>query len=200
MEAQQVTEKILADARAEAQSIEQQALQSQQAEQEQLQKQLQQYAEQTQALAEKAAESERSHLLAAARMDIAKQYLAEKRKILDDLFRQAYERLQSLGDDEYRQLIAKLLLQAVETGDEQVVLDVNESRIDQELINQVNEQLRPQGKGNLTLAEQRQPIGGGFILKRGKIKTNVSFSVLLDQARTDLEIELAKELFPAAQE
>jgi vacuolar-type H+-ATPase subunit E/Vma4 len=45
------------------------------------------------------------------------------------------------------------------------------------------------------LSDQRQELGGGFILKRGKIRTNVSFEVLLNQARKGLEIELAKELF-----
>jgi vacuolar-type H+-ATPase subunit E/Vma4 len=47
----------------------------------------------------------------------------------------------------------------------------------------------------LSLSDQRDNLGGGFVLKRGKIKTNVSFEVLLAQARKDLEIELAKELF-----
>jgi hypothetical protein len=45
------------------------------------------------------------------------------------------------------------------------------------------------------LSDQKQDIGAGFILKRGKIKTNVSIQVLLEQARKELEIELAKELF-----
>jgi vacuolar-type H+-ATPase subunit E/Vma4 len=55
--------------------------------------------------------------------------------------------------------------------------------------------LGPDGKRNLRLADERHDFGGGFILKRGKIKNNVSFDVLLAQARRDLEIELAKELF-----
>jgi len=91
--------------------------------------------------------------------------------------------------------MTNLMLKAVETGDEKVIIDKNESRIDQDLINQVNEQLRCHGKGNLSLSDQRQDLGGGFILRRGKIKTNVSFEVLLTQARRELEIELAKELF-----
>jgi len=32
-------------------------------------------------------------------------------------------------------------------------------------------------------------------MTRGKVKTNVSIDVLLDQARKELEIQLAKELF-----
>jgi hypothetical protein len=42
------------------------------------------------------------------------------------------------------------------------------------------------------LAREKQDLGGGFILRRGKIKNNVSFEVLLTQARKELEIDLAK--------
>ena len=128
-------------------------------------------------------------------MDIAKQFLAEKRKILDEVFEQASRQLRNLPDEEYRKLCTKLTLETVETGNEEVIVDKNEKRIDQELINQVNQQLSSKDKGNLKLSEEKQDLGGGFILRRGKIKTNVSMDVLLDQARKELEIELAKELF-----
>jgi vacuolar-type H+-ATPase subunit E/Vma4 len=45
------------------------------------------------------------------------------------------------------------------------------------------------------LSGDRANIGGGFILKRGKIKNDVSVKVLLARARRELEIALAKELF-----
>ena len=128
-------------------------------------------------------------------MNIAKEYLAEKRKILDEVFEQAHQQLQNLPDDEYRALIKKLLLEAVETGDEEVIVDKNEGRINHEFIKQMNRQLGSGIKGNLKLSGKKQNIGAGFILTRGKIKTNVSIEVLLDQARKELEIQLAKELF-----
>ena len=91
--------------------------------------------------------------------------------------------------------MAGLMLKAVETGDEEVIIDENEKRIDPDLIDEVNGQLDRDGKRELRLSDERQYLGGGFILKRGKIKNNVSLDVLLAQARRDLEIELAKELF-----
>jgi len=195
MEAQQVIEKILAEANAEAEKIKEQAQEKEAVEQAKLDEQLSQFNEQTETLAQKAAADEKSHVLAAARMDIAKQLLAEKGKILDDVFKQSRRQLQQLPDDQYHQLITKLMLQAVETGQEQVILDINEARIDQQLIDQVNQELSANGKGDLKLSDQRRDLGGGFILSRGKIKTNVSFEVILDQARKDLEIGLAKEVF-----
>lgn len=195
MEAEQVVEKILADAKAEAEKIAKQALEKEAAEQARLTEQLDQYTKQTEILAKKAGEDEKSHVLAAARMDIAMQFLAEKRKILDEVFGQARDKLHELPDDQYVKLCTKLMIEAVETGDEEIVIDTNENRIDQEFIKQVNRELGPGYKGNLRLSGQKQDLGAGFILKRGKIKTNVSVDVLLEQARKELEIDLAKELF-----
>jgi len=195
MDAEQVTEKILADARAEAQKITSEAKEKESAEQAGLKEQLDEFHKQTETLAKKAAEDKKAHLLAAARMDIAKEYLAQKRKILDEVFREAQQQLRSLSDQDYRKLCSKLILKAVETGDEEVIVDNNETRIDQEFIKQINRRLGPGYKGNLRLADERQNLGGGFVLRRDKIKNNVSFEVLLAQARKELEIELAKELF-----
>jgi len=195
MEAEQVTEKILADADAKAEKIKKQAEEIQAQQHAKLQEQLAEYEKQTQVLAQKAAKDKQLHLLAAARMDIAKQLLAEKRKILDDLLQQARQKLLNLPNDEYRTFMTKLMLDAVETGDEEVIIDNEEKRIDHTFIKNINQQLAPGRKGNLRLSEDRDNIEAGFILKRGKIKNNVSVEVLLAQARRELEIELAKELF-----
>ena len=196
MEAQQVIEKILADAGAEAEKILNQAREKQAAEQGDADEKLAGYNEQTRSLVEKAANDEKAHLLAAARMKIAKERLTEKRKILNELFDQARSRLQGLADDEYRGLMAKRMLEAVETGDEEIIVDRSDSRIDMNLLKEVNRQLGPGYKGNLRFASSKDDLGGGgFVLRRGKIKTNVSLAVMVDHARKELEIELAKDLF-----
>jgi V/A-type H+-transporting ATPase subunit E len=196
MEAEQVIEKILAESETEAEKIRKEAQEKRAAEQAKIDEQLVEYKRQTEILSQKAAENKKLHLLAAARMQIAKDFLSEKRKILEEVFAQTREQLLNLPDDQYSQLIINLMLKAVETGDEEVIIDQNEKRIDQQLIDQVNERLRSNNsKGNLSLSDKKQNLGGGFILKRGKIKNNVSLDVLLAQAKRDLEIELAKELF-----
>ncbi|MHC4216704.1 MAG: V-type ATP synthase subunit E [Planctomycetota bacterium] len=195
MEAQQVTDKILADANAEADQIKNQAQDKHASEQSQFDEQLRQYKEQSGVLAQKAGEDKKSHLLAAARMDIAKQQLAEKAAILDEVFNQAHSQLLKLSDDDYKKLCTKMMLAAVETGDEEVIVDQNDKRIDQEFIKSINRELGPGFKGNLRLANENKAIEGGFLLRRGKITTNVSFGVLLNQARNNLEIELANDLF-----
>lgn len=195
MEAEQVIEKILADAGAEAEKIKKQADEKEADEQARLNDQLNEYGKQTNALAEKLGSEKKLHLLAAARMNIAKEHLAEKSSILDEVFDQARQQLQNLSDDQYKTLCTNLMLEAVETGDEEVIIDTNEKRIDEKFIKQINNKLGPERRGNLKLSNQTQPIGAGFILKRGKIKNNVSLDVLLAQTRKELEIDLAKDLF-----
>lgn len=193
MNASKVTEKILSDAQADAEKIKKEADEKETSEQAELAEQLDEYEKQTEVLAQKSGEERKMRLLAAARMEIAKDFLGEKRKILDEVFEQAKIQFTNLPDEEYRNVMAQLMKKATESGDEEVIIDKKEKRINDELINQVNQQLG--NKGNLKLSEEKGNLGAGFILKRGKIKNNVSLQVLLEQARKELEIELAKELF-----
>jgi len=195
MEAEQVVEKILSDAKAQAETITKEAEAKVAAEQAKADGQWAEYRRQTEVLAQQAAEDEKSHILAAARMDAAKEYLAEKSRILDEVFERARQRLGELPDQEYRDLMARLMLEAVETGDEEVVVGQDETRIDQNLVNAINDKLAGDKKRELRLADDRHNLSGGFILRRGKIKSNVSPDVLLEQARNALVIELAQSLF-----
>lgn len=195
MDAKQVIDKILSDARAKADEIKKQTQEKQAADNAELDKQLQQYRQQTKKLADKTAEEHKAHILAEARMDVAKEYLAEKRMILDEVFQKAATELGNLDDEQYRKLMKKLLGQVTETGDEEIIIDENETRIDEGFIEQLNRDFKSSGKGNLTLSRQKLGIDGGFIARAANIKTNASFEVLIDRAKEHLEIELAKKLF-----
>ncbi len=195
MQAEQVIDKISSDAGAEADKILKQAKEREAAEQAKLDEEMARFKEQTQEMATQAGETEKSQRLAVARMAAAKEYLAGKAAILDEVFAQARDKLRELPDNEYRELMARLMLAAAESGDEQVIADKKDPRVDQKLIDEVNGKLKDGRKGELALAEKKQDFGGGFLLQRGKIRTNVSIDVLVEQARKDLEIELAKDLF-----
>ena len=193
MEADQVVTKILSDARTQAETIKKQAEEREAAENSKVGEDLARFEQQTKAMVDKAAADERSQRLAVARMEAAKEYAAAKTSLLNEVFTQARQKLEKLPDDEYRGLMAKLMAAAVETGDEKVVPGKNDARIDAKLVADVNARL--QDKGRLALADEKHNFGGGFLLTRGKIRTNVSLNVLVEQARKDLEIEVAKDLF-----
>lgn len=195
MEAEQVIGKILADARADADRIRTEAEEREAGERSRADKEIAQFEQETEVLAEKAATDEISQRQAVARMEVAKEYLTAKASIVDEVFAEARRAIEKLPDNEYRGLMARLMLAAVESGDEQVIAGKDDPRIDQKLVDEVNGKLKSQGKGNLTLSPEKHNFGGGFLLKHGKVRTNVTLDVLVQQARKDLEIELARDLF-----
>ena len=195
MDSEQVVSKILSEARAEAEKITGQAKSRTEELSSELEGELSAYKKATEELAAKEAQDKRERMLAGARMDNRKADLAGKVGVLNEVFAKAKEKINSLGDKDYHQLVEQLMLKAVETGDEEVIVGKKEKRIDHEFVKQVNRKLGSGFKGNLRLGTENADIDGGFILRRGKVQINVSTDVLLERIREELEIELAAELF-----
>jgi V/A-type H+-transporting ATPase subunit E len=195
MNAEQVVNKILSEAHQQASAIAEQAAQKNDAQTRQLEQELSAYRAETERQAKDAAEDKRSRMLAAARMDNARALLAAKGELLNEVFKRAEQRIVQMPDDAYRALMVKLMVQAVQTGDEEVIVGKDERRINDDLIKQVNRQLGAGFRGNLRLSDKRADIKGGFILSRGKVRMNGSVEVLIDRLREAMETELAAELF-----
>jgi vacuolar-type H+-ATPase subunit E/Vma4 len=195
MEAQQVIDKILSEAHVEAESILQQAREREDEALAKVEDQIDQFNKETDVVAEQTAAAEKAHILATARMETTQQRLTVKRELLDQVFQQAQHSLKNLPEKEYRDLMIKRMIEVVETGDEEVLVNKDDKRIDQGFIKQVNRQLGPGFKGNLRLAEDKMDQTDGFILRRGRILTNVTFQVMIAQARKELEVTLAKDMF-----
>jgi V/A-type H+-transporting ATPase subunit E len=166
MEAKEVVEKILSQAKVEAEKILAEAKSKASEEESKLASELAEYRQQTQSMADSAGADKKMRMLAAARMEIRKELTAAKNVVLDEVFAGAAEQIRALSDQDYQQLITSLITKAVETGDEQVVIGKDETRIDQALIKNINRSLGSGFKGNLVLADDRANIDGGFILRR----------------------------------
>ena len=142
-----------------------------------------------------AAEDKRARMLATARMENGKAYLTAKGKLLDAVFAKAMDTINNLPDDQYLDFMTKLMLKAVQTGDEQIVVGIDELRINDSTVKKINRQLGSGFKGNLKLSNGRVDIDGGFILRRGNIQINASTEVLIEQLREEMESEIAAEMF-----
>ena len=195
MNAEQVVEKILSQARAEAEAIVSEAQEKAAAQTAQLETELAEFDTKTEELAKHAAEDKLQRMLAGARMSNAKKVLSAKVAILNDVFARAKEAISQLPDDQYLPLMADLMKKAVETGDETIIVGKNEKRIDEAFIKKINRELGAGFKGNLHLASEGADIAGGFILSRGKVRINASSDVLIDRLRESMQIELSEELF-----
>ncbi len=195
MNAEQVVEKILSQAKAEAEAIVNEAKDKAAAQKARLDAELAEFDTKTEELASAAGEDKLQRMLAGARMSQGRKMLAAKVAILDEVFAKAKEAVSQLPDQQYLTLMADLMKKAVETGDEEVIVGKDEKRIDQSFIKDVNRQLGSGFKGNLRLSNERADIAGGFILSRGKVRINAGTDVLIDRLRESMQIELADALF-----
>ena len=188
-----VSEKILADAKTEAQRIQAEADQQAreiltQADQEAGRRQV--------ALdddIQKATEAHRLQLLARARVQARLAELGVRQEMMQAVFDAATKQVAEMPAEAYRDLVKKWLVEAVEVGDERVVIGTDETRIDASLIDAANRELGE--RGHLALADQRRGIAGGVILARERTEVNASLEVMLQQVRRELETELARVLF-----
>jgi V/A-type H+-transporting ATPase subunit E len=195
MNADQVVEKILSQAREEANRITAAANETVQKENQRLETETEDYRRETKKLAEAAGQDKLSRMLAAARMQNGKDILSAKGRILDELFDRVKQRIEQLPDNDYLELMKRLLQKCVQSGHEEVVVGKNETRLNQGFVNKVNTELLWQAKGGLRLSATREDIGGGFILSEGKVRINSSTDVMVSQLRDKMEMELAAELF-----
>lgn len=195
MDTEQVVEKILSESQSEADKIKSESQEKAAGQESELASDLENFGKETDILAQKASDEKKRRMLASARMETRKELLSCKVGLLNEVFDKAREKIKGLPEEEYQDFVESLMHKAIESGDEEVVVGATEDRINNGLIKRVNRKLGPGFKGNLQLASDTANISGGFILRRGNIQVNVSIDVLLAEAREQMEIELATELF-----
>ena len=195
MQADKVVEKILSEANAEADKIKAEAQAKADKARAEVQSELEKYNSETAILAKAAGEDRLARMLATARMETRKLTLGKKVELIDEVFDEALQQVLAMDESEYQALMSEWLTKAVETGDEEVIIGENETKITHDFIKQMNRELGSGYKGNLALSSDKADIAGGFILRRGKIQVNVSLEVLFSQVRENLEMELTQKLF-----
>ena len=149
-------------------------------------------------IAAQRADEERNRIVTLAKLSARRDLLAEKQRLIERVFDETHKRLAAMPADAYRQFIKSALLSSVETGDEEVVIGEDESRIDQAFLDDVSRAIR--GGAKLMLSSERRRIDGGFILKRGKTETNSTLATIIRAAREEHESEVAAILFGADKE
>ena len=141
--------------------------------------------------AEELREKEEARLVGLAMIEHRKLLLSARQDAIEEVFSQALAALCRQDRDEYRRRVETLLSYLVGSGDEEIVLPEDDSFIDEDFVNRLNEEHGWQ----LKLSSERRPIKGGFILRRGKVETNASFEFLFQVARQEMGQEVARLLF-----
>jgi V/A-type H+-transporting ATPase subunit E len=126
-----------------------------------------------------------------------KKVLAAKQEMIDAVFMGVLQRIESMPDDEYKDIIMSMLLASPLYGDEEVVFSAcDPHNLDQGFLNKVNEMLVKDGrKGQLRLSSDRGQFKAGFILRREGVEINSTFESILGTLRNDMEPLLAEILF-----
>lgn len=123
--------------------------------------------------------------------------LAEKGKVIDEVFAKALEELRRRDRDGGYSITRDLLLKAIQTGDEEIIVSPEDRKaIGGAFLAALNAEIKKSGqRGEITLSPETRQIKGGFILRRGRAETNSSFETLLSMVRDDVETEVAGILF-----
>ncbi len=122
--------------------------------------------------------------------------LREKQDILDEVFKTSKKILLGLDRGEYKNLIKSMLLVAVKTGSEEVIIsEKDKDRLDEGFFNLINSELVQSGKkGNLRPIFDKS-LEGGLILRNKNIQTNCSIDTILKLIRPEIESEIVGILF-----
>ena len=187
---QDIIDRILSDAKAEADAVLQEAA----SRAENIQKSAEEAAQSERKKAENEAAKKREALLegrrAAARLDAKKIALAGKRRVIDVVYGRAEDKLSKLEESASLSLIQSLLKQYAERGDEVVLAEGYPYLAGVKKLSVVREK-------ELKVSDEGAKISGGVILRNDSADRDLSLASLLAADKEEHQAELASMLFHA---
>ncbi len=177
--------KILQDARAQAEEVKKEA----EAEADEIYKEIiSRY--------EREAEQEKQRIVANAKLKARKAVLDAREEVIKAAFAEAERKLKELPKKEYKEILEKLILEAVEAigGDEVVLTRKEDSRtISSTLLKKLSEETGFE----ITKAKEHITAIGGVVVRSsdGKIEVDNTFETRLERFKDDLRRDVAEVLF-----
>jgi len=146
---------------------------------------------------ENQAKDEKRKLVIKTRSEERKKLLIHKRKLMDEAFGQAEQKLSSLEKAEYLSLIKRSLISNIDSGEEEIIVSPRDGEwMEGNFIKDLRKSLKEAGTNDeMTLSPELEPQERGFILKKKDVQINCTFSNLFLSLRDELEIEVARRLF-----
>ncbi len=147
------------------------------------------------ALAER--DSQIQRLIAAEKTQRKKELLEEKQKHITKILEEALHSFETMDDSAYEAYITDLLLSAVTEGNEEIVMEeAYQKKLPAGYLIKVGAKLAMSGKKPLLhYAPDSPPIGPGLILRRGKVREDLTVRRQLKLLESELRGEIAKLLF-----
>lgn len=199
MSIEKITEKIRAEATADATSLLAKVVEENQAALNKARTQ----AESIQKESVTKAEAEAKLLLerkeSVAQLEAKKLRLAVKQEIISLCFDHALDRLASMDQTASVSFLVKAMLSTGMTSGEAIFNEKDKTSLGQQVVDQVNETLSRNGKvtdsEKITLSSGTIQAKGGFILKKGSFEVNSTLETMIDSVRDQLTPQVVEALF-----
>lgn len=148
------------------------------------------------AQAEREGQEAQQRMLRMADLEDRKSLLAKKRKLLDEAFDLALQKLRGMPQKELRAFFLAQVVQAAQGQEELVVGAEHAAWFDDAFVQEANAALEKRGKmGKLRQGQERRPGITGVILATQGTEVHTTLETLLDALRSDMEAEVATQLF-----
>ena len=144
--------------------------------------------------AERRGEQLKKQGLAVAQIAARDMVIAAKQELIDQVFTRARARLMALGDGEYVEVAAGLIAKSA-SGGEEVIFDPADREMAPKIIDRANADLKANDRLEVKLSPEARPIGKGFILHWAGVEENHAFDRLIADARERLEGDVASLVF-----
>jgi len=140
---------------------------------------------------------EHDRIVTIERLESRKRHLALRRELVDKVFEKARVAFLELPKKKYQDILALIIADSAETGEETVVLSARDhSGIGKKVVEEANGILEGRGStAALTLASSPGPLEAGAILRMDRVEIRRTLGELLRELRERLEGRIASVLF-----
>lgn len=196
MSVEGIIERIIADAKAQAKNITDEAEKQALTIDEDNWREAEDYFRRGRSRLEEQFRREAEREILSRRLAQRKTILQAKQDWMERAFSEAYKYLLEQSFDEYRQIVKNLIKKVSTSKDEEIIFGIKGE--EGELCKIVDE-LNKENGAHFTMSGIRGDFPWGFIMRRGKVEVNLSIDSLFRYKRNDLE-QKAWELFNAGSE
>ena len=193
MSVEGIIDRIMSDAKGEVDNILGEAKRQGKAIQEENELAAQEHFDRQRELLDEKYRKEKERAILNRRLEERKSILQTRQTWMDRAFDEARSRLVDQPVEEYQTLMKQLIATVSSAKDEEVQFGTKGD--DKELKSVIADLNRETG-GSFSIAKERGKFSWGFILRKGKVETNMSIESLFKYKRNDLE-QKAWELFNA---
>ena len=193
MSVEGIIDRIMTDAKGEVESILTEARRQAKAIQEDNEREAQEHYDRQRELLDEKYRKDKERAILNRRLEERKSVLMNRQTWMDRAFEEARSRLVDQPIEEYQQLMKQLISTVSYARDEEVQFG---TKGDEKVLKSILSELNRETGGKFTLAGERGESPWGFILRKGKVETNMSIESLFKYKRNDLE-QKAWEIFNA---